>query len=291
MNRFALLFVGSIGGAALLAGCGPAEVGTAYSDAEPTLPPESGSTVPAALSASAADSKPPSDALPIGDGEPARSQEPTSEIELAAAEADEDGFDGAIASSAEEDDGFAGGFAPAPATVAADNDGFAGGFAGDDQPGMPEPTVDDSGEPRELKLLIPINSFSPAGDGTLRVSFDDLDLLKVLNAEPVPADVVDYFPDWLRDLDGQKITLRGFMYPTYADPVRAFILARDNQICCFGRNPKSYDLVTVKLAKGEESRYIQNRPFDVVGTFHLDPQRDGEDWLRLYRIDGARIVE
>ena len=179
-----------------------------------------------------------------------------------------------------EEEEFAGGFRPAEAPAAA--------------AAPAEPAVENAaaGEPRELELLVPDRSFLPAGGGRgVRVSFDDLDLLKVLNAEPVPGDVVERFPDWLSGLDGRTVRLRGFMYPTYADPVTRFILARDNQICCFGRNPKPYDLVSVKLAEGNSSPYIQNRPFDVVGTFRIDPVRDGDDWLQLYKITDAEVIE
>jgi len=267
--------------AAVLTGCGPTERGTVYSDAGEDEA-EAGSELVAVLAPRGdepvdATAEPPEDAPPAGDGEaepPETGNDRAatgSEIELTAAETTED----------EEDDGFSGGF----------SGGFASPGPTTDVPAEPQVENAANDGPRDLKLLVPINSFGPAGNGTKRVSFDDLDLLKVLNAEPVPADVVDEFPQWLSDLDGEKITLRGFMYPTYADPVKAFVLARDNQICCFGRNPKPYDLVKVILAEGEESRYIQNRPFDVVGTFHVDPQRDGDEWLRLYRIDGARVVE
>ena len=265
MTRFAPLLA-----AVTLAGCGPTEVGTAYRDAEPAEVPEAGSSLaPGALDL----------ATRGGESEPAADDDAPEEVpEPPAADApDPTPSEANKAEAADEE--FAG--------------GFSGGFAAPAPPEEGPEVLNDSAAdgPRELKLLVPINSFSPAGDGTVRVSFDDLDLLRVLNAEPVPADVADHLPDWLRDLDGEEVTLRGFMYPTYADPVRAFILARDNQICCFGRNPKPYDLVTVKLAEGEESRYIQNRPFDVVGTFRLDPRREDGAWLRLYRIDGARVVE
>ena len=196
-----------------------------------------------------------------------------------------------------DDEEFAGGFVtPAAATddTDADDDEFVGGFAPPaEAPAEPVIENDADAGPRELELLVPDRVFLPAGggDGAVRVSFDDLDLLKVLNAEPVPPDVVDHFPDWLAGLDGRTVRLRGFMYPTYADPVRRFILARDNQICCFGRNPKPYDLVTVTLADGAETAYIQNRPFDVVGTFRVDPLPEGDSWLRLYRVDDARVIE
>ena len=245
-------------------GCGPTEVGSAYTAAaEADVKDVGGETVE--TPAQDVLSIEPDAAPPNGDGQPGRADGDLPTVEDATAE--------------DEEDEFLGSFAPPTQSEPPSPD--------DPVPADPAEPL----EPRELELLVPTHTFLPAGDGTLRVTFDDLDLLKVLNAEPVPEDVVDHLPGWLKELDGKRVTLRGFMYPTYADPVKAFILARDNQICCFGRNPKPYDLVTVKLAGGAESRYIQNRPFDVVGTFRLDPQHDGAGWLRLYRIDAARVVE
>lgn len=146
---------------------------------------------------------------------------------------------------------------------------------------------------REIRLLIPERSFTVEGPGdALRVSYDDFDLLKVLNMEPVPPEAVQHFPKWLADLDGRRVRVRGFMYPTFLESgLRAFVLARDNQICCFGRNPKIYDLVEVTLADGETSDYIQGRPFDVVGTFHIRPEADGDELWQLYQIDDAQVID
>lgn len=145
-------------------------------------------------------------------------------------------------------------------------------------------------KPREIKLLIKEKSFQVVGpDKALRISYDDFDLLKVLNMEPVPPNAPSRMPAWLKQLDGKRIRVRGFMYPTFIDPVEVFILARDNQICCFGRNPKIYDLVKVALRKGVTSPYIQNRPFDVVGVFHI--AKKIEDGRLLYSIDDAIVVD
>ena len=245
--------------AAAAAGCGASDAGVEYGDA---------------VAVSDEPAETPADVAPAD----------AADIVLAGAGAGPADSDGAGPTA--DDEEFAGGFA-APAA-----DGPLVPPPGAAAPAAPAVENDAPGETRELTLLVPVRSFQPTGDGSrVRVSFDDLDLLKVLNAEPVPADVVDHLPAWLAGLDGREVRLRGFMYPTYADPVTAFVLARDNQICCFGRNPKPYDLVSVKLADGEASPYIQNRPFDVAGTFHLDPVRDGGDWLRLYRIDDARVIE
>jgi len=145
-------------------------------------------------------------------------------------------------------------------------------------------------KPRETKLLIKERSFKTVGPHkALRISYDDFDLLKVLNMEPVPPNAPSQMPGWLKQLDGKRIRVRGFMYPTFTDPVEVFVLARDNQICCFGRNPKIYDLVKVALRKGVTSPYIQNRPFDVVGLFHI--AKKIEDGRLLYSIDDAIVVD
>lgn len=147
-------------------------------------------------------------------------------------------------------------------------------------------------QPRVVTLLIPDKKFKTEGKGdekALRVSFDDFDLLKVLNMEPVTEDAPSRMPKWLKDLDGKRIRVRGFMFPPFEEEdIPVFTLARDNQICCFGRNPLVYDLVDVFMRRGETTDYIQNRPFDVVGVFHIgDSIVPGE----LYSMDDAVVID
>ena len=134
--------------------------------------------------------------------------------------------------------------------------------------------------------------FEREGDA-VRISYDDLDLLKlgVERDESVPADAVERLPGWLTELEGKRVRLRGFMYPPSTETVKGFMFARDNQLCCFGRDPKIYDLFPVRLKPGTESDYIQNRPFDVVGTFHIRPERDGGEWYQIYGIDDAVVID
>ncbi len=150
----------------------------------------------------------------------------------------------------------------------------------------------DSGEPLEIKLLIPEKSFRPEKNSTaVRVSYDDIDLLKILNMEPVPVDAVNHFPAWLSGLDGMPIRIRGFMYPTFeATGLTGFTLARDNGICCFVRKPKIYDIIAVELAEGVTSDYIEGKPFDVEGIFRIQPEADETELYRLYRIEDARVL-
>lgn len=154
------------------------------------------------------------------------------------------------------------------------------------------PVVIAEPKPGGIQILVPHRDFKIEGpQNAIRVSYDDLDLLKVLNMEPVPEDAVKHFPSWLKALDGQRIRLRGFMYPTFdATGIDQFVLARDNQICCFGRNPKVYDLVSVQMRDGVTTDYIQNRPFDVVGTFRIDLLAEGGKPMGLYWLEDSTII-
>jgi hypothetical protein len=99
-------------------------------------------------------------------------------------------------------------------------------------------------------------------------------------------------PDWLKHLDGRRIRIRGFMYPTEVESgIKHFMLARDNQICCFGRNPKIYDLFWVHLREGETTDYILGRPFDVVGVFHIQPIIEDGTIYQLYVMDDAVVIQ
>jgi hypothetical protein len=146
---------------------------------------------------------------------------------------------------------------------------------------------------REIKLLVPEKSFNTEGpEGALRVSYDDLNLLTILNMEPVPPNPEPYFPDWLRALEGRRIRIRGFMYPAFVETgLRGFILVRDNQECCFGPGAKIYDHIEVAMRNGVTTDYIPGRPFDVVGRFHIRPEADDEELYQLYQIEDATVID
>lgn len=146
--------------------------------------------------------------------------------------------------------------------------------------------------PRPIELLIPEKSFKTE-KGALKVTFDDLDLLKVLGIEngvPVPSEAVDRMPSWMKGLEGQRIRIQGFMYPQFSDTgIPRFVFTRDTGVCCFGPNPTLYYLIDVRMKEGTTADYIENRRFEVVGTFRIQPSGDGKTLDELYRIDDAEI--
>lgn len=158
---------------------------------------------------------------------------------------------------------------------------------------MGDPARDDARPhvPREIELLVPDKQFRVEGpQGAIRVSYDDIDLLKVLNMEPVPPDATEHFPQWLKDLDGRRVRIRGFMYPAFETELERFGLARDNGICCFVRKAKIYDLFEVQMRDGETAQYVEGRPIEVVGVFQIRPWVEDGELLRLYRMVDALVV-
>ena len=146
-------------------------------------------------------------------------------------------------------------------------------------------------ESQTIKLLIPDRKFRKEGNA-LRTSFDDIDLLKALNMDPVPVDAADYFPDWLKKLNGAHVRIRGYMRPGFeAEDITEFLFVRDNGECCYGPLPKIYDMIAVQLAEGESTDLIEGIPFDVEGTMRIDPHADDVELYGLFFIDSGVIIE
>jgi hypothetical protein len=167
-------------------------------------------------------------------------------------------------------------------TVADDRDTKVDDAVPSDATGSDSPTGDSRG--REFSVEGP--------DGALRITFDDLDLMKLLNMDPVTSDCVEKMPAWLRGLEGQTVRVRGFMKPTgLTEGIPQFPFVRSTDMCCFGPKGKVYHLIAVTLKKGLTTDYIELKPFDVVGKFRIEKIEldDGLIFL-LYHIDEAAII-
>jgi len=91
-------------------------------------------------------------------------------------------------------------------------------------------------------------------------------------------------------LKGQKIRLRGYMYPTFQQTgITQFVLVRDNMECCFGPGAMIYDCVMVEMAEGKSTDF-SIRPIAVEGTFDIKPVDDGDGGLLvLYHLRGDGV--
>tara|TARA_B100000029_G_scaffold367590_1_gene361064 strand:- start:1058 stop:1801 length:744 start_codon:yes stop_codon:yes gene_type:complete len=93
-------------------------------------------------------------------------------------------------------------------------------------------------------------------------------------------------PD-VKALDGKKIYLRGFMYRgKQTTGLNSFVIVKDNQQCCFGRQPNQSDMVEVFLPPGETFN-LELGLTGVAGVFRTTNLRS-ESKLQhrpIYRID------
>ncbi len=196
-TRTVLCGLAAIGVSATMIGCGPGEA----VEARPNVAADAGRKVvaPPTTEPSEARPTPKADAVPAAE-EPGPTPKAATEPTPATEEAEKPSV---TLASAERTDAVPSA-TPAPAT---DPSQFPGGIVPASPNAQPLP-----GGPR---LLVPERVFRADGrPRALRVNYDDLDLLRVLNmGDPLPENVVEQFPSWLRELEGKTIRLRGFMYP------------------------------------------------------------------------------
>jgi hypothetical protein len=97
-------------------------------------------------------------------------------------------------------------------------------------------------------------------DGYLRIGYSQL--------QPDPNLPI---PPAAKDLDGQKVFIKGYVYPTISQHgIREFLLVRDSGSCCFGGNPKITDRIQVRLAEGRSMSYTGYMR-RLTGVFRISP--------------------
>lgn len=123
-------------------------------------------------------------------------------------------------------------------------------------------------------------------NGIFDLTFDDVKF----DLEPEDAFSADKLTDEIRQIDGQKIKIRGYIRPSFSQRgLKNFVFVRDNKECCFGPNAAIYDCMLVKLKKETTTDYTV-RPVTVEGTFYLKPYQgpDGNTWA-IYRMKNATV--
>jgi len=163
-----------------------------------------------------------------------------------------------------------------------------------EQSGVPNSAADSQPliAPRSWRLLIPEKQFSVIpGTDALSVSFSDLSLKKILAMRQIPADAAEHFPAWLRQLEGKRVRISGYMYPPFKETnLSEFVLVPDAQLMNFGRAIRADEAIEARLQKDTTTDYQVNRRFDVEGIFRIVPMiEDGELW-GLYQLEEARLI-
>lgn len=106
-------------------------------------------------------------------------------------------------------------------------------------------------------------------DGYDRISYAEL--------QPDETQVDQQVPPSALALEGQRIFIKGYVYPgREKDGIRKFLLVRDQGECCFGGNPRITDRIFVTLEDPLLLTYA-TRSFKVGGTFHVEAHSSAID--------------
>ena len=90
-------------------------------------------------------------------------------------------------------------------------------------------------------------------------------------------------------LIGTQVYLKGYMWQTrMTDGLKEFVFLKDNGECCFGGEPKPYDMMVVKMADGLTTKALPNTLVAVAGVLNANVNAgEGEP---VYTVE-ARLVE
>jgi hypothetical protein len=94
-------------------------------------------------------------------------------------------------------------------------------------------------------------------------------------------------PEPVRQLDGQPIFLKGYMYPTRETVgLQRFVLCKDMGECCFGGNPKPTDMIVVEM---EKSRFVDHRNglVAVAGIFRTHADVGAAGLNPVYKLEAS----
>jgi hypothetical protein len=111
-------------------------------------------------------------------------------------------------------------------------------------------------------------------EGYLRISFKQ----DISRKGFVFKDGVNAYHQDVQALDGQKVFLKGYMYPDgRIEGIRNFIFCRDSGDCCFGGSPELTDMIEVIVAENAQPATFTPGLVAVAGTLKLrDLRRAGE---------------
>ncbi len=144
----------------------------------------------------------------------------------------------------------------------------------------PGVTVDERG-------VLTGSSLGPA-PGTSLLGWDTLRSFEYSAAVGIGAPGLGELPDAVKAVDGQRVTMLGFLMPNYEyDDIHQFALVGSHWSCCFGMPAGINGTVNVTLAKGHKGLENSLEPLRVVGTFRAKEIKE-EGWLvAIYSLEDA----
>jgi hypothetical protein len=148
------------------------------------------------------------------------------------------------------------------------------------------PTAAPTGKPEEV-------------NGYLKIGFDRLASFP-FNPAPydpakpnqTPPSSADQIPEPVRELDGKKAVVTGFMLPVRAEKgmVTELLLMKDPMMCCYGVVPNVNEWVIVKMTNGGVQA-MQDVPLAFYGKLHVKEQFDNGYLSGIYLLEAEKMAQ
>jgi hypothetical protein len=121
---------------------------------------------------------------------------------------------------------------------------------------------------------------------TVETSFDDIKFEMEID-DPFKRSLLT---PKIEDLFGQRIKIRGYMYPTLKRRgLTGFVLVRDNQECCFGPGAALFDCIRVQMHPDKTAEY-SIRPIAVEGVLKFEEFADIDGTTRaIYLLEQGTV--
>jgi len=128
----------------------------------------------------------------------------------------------------------------------------------------------------------------PLDFGALAFSVPDEDRSTQTNAV-----FLDHAPGAIRDLDGRRVQLTGYMIPIAMDgwSVRRCVIVPSPANCCYGVSPRFCEFVVATMT-GADVKLALDVPVTFTGTLHVGGKAEDAsgDWAAFYTLDCVNAV-
>lgn len=105
--------------------------------------------------------------------------------------------------------------------------------------------------------------------------------------KPIVEDGQTRVADEAKELDGQKVFVKGYMYPEKSQKnLKRFVLCKDTGQCCFGGKPALTDMILVEFVNDTRADFRELTLVSVAGTFHTKKVVVGGELVALYTLEG-----
>lgn len=150
-----------------------------------------------------------------------------------------------------------------------------------------------------IACALAVNISQAADDSQEKPKACDFSYGLLLKAQPIlekgkPEDVAK-LPDALKNLNGKRVRITGYLLiPSetyYLDKPLDFFAVSQNAFgcpcCAWGPPPTIFNIVSVKVSKGEEIKPPYSSRVTVEGVLKIEPKYEGGELVELYSISEA----